>query len=128
MQCMSLAVKSCALSPSSGAPNCANAAYTALEFRYLTRWALNADKSSLKSRNIQGPSLHCIGSNADVHDGANPFARWQPMPFPVFGGSHRLETVVLRDALVHSRHVTTIQVRARGATPAGPNAPLLRPV
>src|SRR5437588_6205837 len=126
-------MRSCALRSSSGAPNSPNAAKAALPFsgsalirisrslvargrawnetayppttRYLTWWAFNADKSSLKS-GYTSVSLHAVKLEGQLHYGAEPFARGQALPRLMLGPLHRLETLVTRQRLVHPSKLT----------------------
>src|SRR5205807_5083848 len=129
-------MRSCELRPSSGAPNSPNAAKAALPFsgsalirisrslvargrawnetayppttRYLTWWAFNADKSSLKS-GYTSVSLHAVKLEGQLHHRTEPFARGQALPLPILGPVHGLETFVTRDALVHGRKLSHLR-------------------
>jgi len=70
--------------------------------RYLTLWALKADKSSLKSSNIRSRFLQGVSSAGDFGNGAHALMDEPTLPVPIFVSPHFLVTGVYANRLVHA--------------------------
>src|SRR5579859_4274328 len=75
--------------------------------RYLTRWALKADKSSLKSSNILTHVFHRLRSPRYFGNRSHPLVNGPVLPVPVFIGLHFLKAVISPNDSVHTSIVAT---------------------
>jgi hypothetical protein len=71
------------------------------------RWALKADKSSLKSSNILTHVFHRIRSPRHLGNRTHPLVNGPALPVPVFIGLHFLEAVISAYNCFHTLIVTT---------------------
>ena len=69
--------------------------------KYLTPWALNVDKSSLKSWNIGQLPLHGVRRKTDVADRLNTYSRRLFLPVRILGGLHARKAGVTCQCLIH---------------------------
>src|SRR5271154_2750133 len=74
--------------------------------RYLTRYSLNANKSSLKSwLNIAGGFLPVELRQRKLCGGVDPLTHGAALPVPIFIGLHLVKAGVLVNGLVHAPFV-----------------------
>jgi len=85
--------------------------------RYLTLWALNTDKRSLKSWNIRNRAFHRVSSKSNLGDRIHTLIHGTALPVPVFVSLHFLSTGIGADGLVHA------SVLEQGPPWVQPNAP-----
>src|SRR5208337_2588946 len=79
--------------------------------RYLTRWALKADKRSLKSWYIRGYAFQGVGGEGDFSNRVHPLMHRSALPVAVLGGLHFLMTGVLVDRLFHATILAPVATR-----------------